>query len=293
MRYRVQHTTRYEYDEPVTVCHNIAHLNPRSTPRQHCAYTRIDIQPLPVTTTTRQDYFGNSLCYFTIQQPHSELTITATSDITVNEHDANLNLDIGLSCGQALDLLARAEDDRTLLAREFVLASPLVRPNTELGELGADLFMPDRPLLSAASELTRRIFEEFTYDPEFTTVTTALGEVLEHRRGVCQDFAHLAIGCLRALGFAARYVSGYIETVPPPGQEKLKGADASHAWFAVYVPGEGWFEFDPTNNAMAAQQHITAAWGRDYADVTPLKGVIFGGGEGQRLEVSVDVERQG
>ncbi|MEN9849778.1 MAG: hypothetical protein RL368_2518, partial [Pseudomonadota bacterium] len=140
------------------------------------------------------------------------------------------------------------------------------------------------------SDLMRRIFTEFTYDPHFTTIITPLSDVLLHRRGVCQDFAHLMIACLRSLGLAARYVSGYLETLPPPGQVKLQGSDASHAWLAVYVPGRGWIDFDPTNNQIPTNQHITTAWGRDYSDVTPLKGIIFGGGE-HLLSVSVDVNR--
>ena len=134
----------------------------------------------------------------------------------------------------------------------------------------------------------QRIYTEFKYDPEFSTLATPLKEVLEHRSGVCQDFAHLAIGCLRSQGLAARYVSGYIETEPPPGKERLVGADASHAWFSVFQPGVGWLDFDPTNNQIPGERHITVAWGRDYADVTPLKGVAFGGGE-HELKVSVDV----
>nr|WP_255493840.1 transglutaminase family protein [Pseudomaricurvus sp. HS19] len=167
----------------------------------------------------------------------------------------------------------------------------MIRASSELQEFAAPSFADDRPLLSAVMDLTRRIFKEFSYEPQSTTIATPLHEVLESRKGVCQDFAHLQIGCLRSLGFAAKYVSGYIETLPPPGKEKLVGTDATHAWISVYSPTEGWFEFDPTNECLAGEQHIITAWGRDFFDVTPLKGVIFGGGQTPTLNVSVDVAR--
>ena len=178
-----------------------------------------------------------------------------------------------------------------LAAREFLLESPAVKLSSALFDYAAPTFHDDRPLLSAVQELTHRIHTEFSYDPESTTVATPVSEVLANRRGVCQDFAHLQIGCLRAMGIPAKYVSGYIETVPPPGSEKMLGADASHAWLSVFSPSEGWFEFDPTNNQLSSDQHIITAWGRDYFDVTPVRGVIFGGGETPELKVSVDVKR--
>lgn len=171
------------------------------------------------------------------------------------------------------------------------LRFPMIQQHTDLAHYAAAFFPDDRPFLSAVMELTEKIYTDFTYDPRFSDVATPLSDVLKHKRGVCQDFAHFAIGCLRSLGYPARYVSGYLETLPPPGQEKLVGADATHAWFEVFSPGEGWFEFDPTNNKMAGEQHITTAWGRDYSDVTPLKGVIFGDGKQHTLSVSVDVQR--
>jgi transglutaminase-like putative cysteine protease len=172
-----------------------------------------------------------------------------------------------------------------------MLNSPMVQQHTDLADYATPSFSDDRPFLSAVMDLTQRIFADFSYDPQFSDVATPLADVLKHKRGVCQDFAHLAIGCLRSLGYPARYVSGYLETLPAAGQEKLIGADATHAWFAVYSPGEGWYEFDPTNNKMTTEQHITTAWGRDYSDVSPLKGVIFGGGHSPQLQVSVDVQR--
>ena len=161
----------------------------------------------------------------------------------------------------------------------------------ELHDYAEKSFAKGRPLLEAVEDLTTRLYTDFTYDPGFTTIATPLADVVKHRRGVCQDFAHLGIACLRALGLAARYVSGYIETDPPPDQEPLEGADASHAWFSVYLPQFGWIDFDPTNNQIPADRHITVAWGRDYADVTPLKGVVFGSGT-HELSVSVDCKRE-
>jgi len=173
-------------------------------------------------------------------------------------------------------------------ASQFVLDSPTVVVNDLILDYALKSFPPGRPLIDAVHDLMQRIFHEFNYDPEFSTIATPLKDVLEHRSGVCQDFAHLAIGCMRSMGLAARYVSGYIETEPPPGKERLVGADASHAWFSAYLPEHGWLDFDPTNNQLPGERHITVAWGRDFADVTPLKGVAFGSGE-HELKVSVDV----
>jgi transglutaminase-like putative cysteine protease len=292
MIYRIRHVTRYQYAEPVSLCYNRAHLLPRDSARQQCLSTQIRITPTPVYSVRREDFYSNLYYYFSIQEPHDSLEIDVTSQIRILQPTLNFDLDLGNSCARALELTDAAVDEETLLAREFRLDSPMVRSGDEIRAYAEPSFSPERPLLSAVRELTSRIYRDFKYDPGFSTVATPLHEVLEHRRGVCQDFAHLAIACLRSLGFAARYVSGYLETLPPPGQEKLIGSDASHAWFAVYSPGEGWFEFDPTNDNMPAEQHITTAIGRDYSDVTPLRGVIFDGGTQQQLDVSVDVMAQ-
>lgn len=289
MIYRIRHITRYHYAAPVSLCYNRAHLLPRDTDRQQCLSTLIRITPTPVYSKRREDFYSNLYYYFSIQEPHNELQIDVTSQIRILPPTLNLDLDLGNSCARALELTDAAVDEETLLAREYRLDSPMIRRSEAIRAYAAPSFNPERPLLSAVRELTSRIYQDFQYDPGFSTVATPLHEVLEHRRGVCQDFAHLAIGCLRSLGYAARYISGYLETLPPPGQQKLVGSDASHAWFAVYSPGEGWFEFDPTNDNMPAEQHITTAIGRDYSDVTPLRGVIFDGGGKQQLEVSVDV----
>ncbi len=226
-----------------------------------------------------------------LQSAHTVLELTATSLVEVNAELLGDELDLGNTCARVRQLLREAGDRETLLAREFVLPSPLVDYQDALRDYAAPFLREDRPFVSAVRELTQQIYQDFQYDPDFTDVATPLSEVFRHRKGVCQDFAHLAIGCIRAMGFPARYISGYLETLPPPGREKLVGSDASHAWFAVYSPGEGWFEFDPTNDRMAGNQHIVTAWGRDYADVPPLRGVIFGGGSSHKLSVSVDVNR--
>lgn len=292
MLYRVTHRTRYDYEESVGQCHNVAFMMPRNTLRQTCLQADVLVEPQPVALTERRDYFGNRVCHFAIEGPHRSLEVTARSLIDVREGgSAGSQLDFGNTCAQVLGMLADDRDSDTLLAREFVLPSPLVEGGAEIRDYAAPFFAHDRPFLSAVRTLTQSIFQEFRYDTTFSDVSTPVREVLEHRRGVCQDFAHLAIACVRSMGFAARYVSGYLETLPPPGHEKLVGSDASHAWFAVYSPGEGWFEFDPTNDLVAGHQHIVTAWGRDYADVAPLRGVVFGGGEKHRLRVSVDVSR--
>ena len=287
MTVQIVHTTRYRYSAPVTLCHNEAHLRPRGLPGQECLDARIRIEPAPARYHERLDYFGNPVSYFAVQDPHAQLTVTASSTV---RRTAPLPIDPEHSAAwQTVGERLRATSDATVLAaRELVLDSPLVAASPALAALAAPSFPFGRPLLAAAHDLTHRIHREFVYDPHFTTVSTPLAEVLAQRRGVCQDFAHLAIGCLRALGLPARYVSGYLPTIPPPGQERVRGADASHAWFAVFDPDVGWVDFDPTNDQIVGASHVTTAWGRDYADVTPLKGVVFGGGA-HTLDVAVEI----
>ena len=291
MQYRIRHITEYQYQARVSHCYNMAHMVPRNSARQRSHRNAVTVSPSPSFTAKRDDYFGNIAFHFEIQEPHQKLIISSESEVEVNPPLTATNLDLSLTCAEARHMLLQSKAQDTLLAREFLLDSPMVKAGEALREYASPSFSDDRPLLSAVSDLTQRIFKEFEYSPEATTVATPLSEVLTKRKGVCQDFAHLQIGCLRALGFAAKYVSGYIETLPPPGKEKLVGSDASHAWISVFSPGEGWFEFDPTNNQMASEQHIITAWGRDYHDVTPLRGVIFGGGKSPILKVSVDVAR--
>lgn len=296
MKYRVRHLTQYQYESKVNTCYNRAHLLPRETSSQLVGNPRVVIYPTPSAGNRRIDYFGNRVYHFSIQEPHESLSIQVTTDITLKNQrmDFGEQLGYGNTCQQVQEALSDPNaTTQTLYAREFLLNSPMIKSSPELRGYALDCFASDKPFLSAVMELTHKIYTEFEYDPGVTDVATPLADVMAHKRGVCQDFAHLAIGCLRSLGFAARYISGYLETVPPPGTEKLVGADASHAWFAVYSPGEGWFEFDPTNDSIPTHQHLITAWGRDYSDVSPLRGVIFGGGQTQSLSVSVDVERIG
>ena len=290
MRYRIAHRTEYAYGKTASLCHNEARLLPRDLPHQRCLGSEVAIEPVPAAYREREDFFGNRVSYFAIQQPHDRLTVTVTSEVRVEANPAQLDFSSDLPWERVRERLRAGTDPAALEARTYVLDSPLVTAGAELADYAAPSFPPGRPLLAAVHDLMQRIHGEFTYDPDFTTVATPLAKVLAHRRGVCQDFAQLAIGCLRTMGLAARYDSGYIETDPPPGGARLTGADASHAWFSVYMPDGDWRGFDPTNNQVPMERHILTAWGRDFSDVTPLKGVIFGGGK-HRLKVAVDVQR--
>jgi transglutaminase-like putative cysteine protease len=291
MRYKVTHKTAYEYNLPVSQCYNLAYVLPRNTERQRVDNIIIHSSPDVSNRCEHTDYFGNRFLQFAIEKDHTEMNLSVISEVEIKEKLNSINLDFGTPCTYVKYLLQHNRDWKTLCAREFLLDSPMVQHHNDLIDFAKDTFSDDRPFLSAVMELTQYIFREFRYDATFSDVATPVADVLKHKRGVCQDFAHLAIACLRSLGFPAAYVSGYLETLPLPGQTKLIGADASHAWFAVYSPGEGWYEFDPTNNKMIDERYITTAWGRDYSDVTPLKGVIFGGGYSPILSVSVDVSR--
>jgi len=291
MKYRIVHKTEYRYGITVSLCHNLAHLRPRNLATQQCLGHGLEIDPLPMDLAEHTDYFGNHVSYFSIQQPHQMLTVTATSEIELYPATGQLALESDIPWDEVRSRLAEHRTESARENRQFVLDSPLAPTGEELAGYAASSFPPGRPLLESVRDLVERVHREFVYDPGFTTVATPLSEVFANRRGVCQDFAHLGIACLRSLGLAARYVSGYLETLPPPGQVKQRGTDESHAWFSVYLPGAGWHDFDPTNNGVPLDRHVTTAWGRDYADVTPLKGVLFGGDPGHRPQVSVDVER--
>ncbi len=290
MKYRIKHSTRYEYADQVNQGYNVAYLIPRECNGQRVNFSDIRIIPTPASKIKRVDYFGNVVCHFTVEKPHRALEVIVESEVEIAPSEPRL-LSGGITCAEVREILLNGSSDEDVKASEFCFDSPMIAVTSELVEFARDIFTPDRPFLEAVSALNSRIFNDFKYDPGFSTVATPLKDVMASRRGVCQDFAHLAIGALRGLGFAARYVSGYLETLPPPGQVKLEGADASHAWFSVYIPGDDWQDFDPTNDVMPADQHITTAWGRDYSDVTPLKGVVFGGGGKQILSVAVDVSR--
>ncbi len=289
MMYRIIHRTSYRYNAPVSRARNEVHLRPRDTERQQCLTSELVVEPTPTSWTERSDFFGNPVVSFAVDGPFEELTVTSTSSVSVSGREPLPP--IGPAWEQVRDSLADDLTPEMLAAREFCFESPLVPASLGVRAYAEPSFPTGRPLVDAVSELTERIFEDFAYDPGFTTVTTPLEEVLSFRRGVCQDFAHLAIGSFRSMGLAARYVSGYLETAPPAGEDRMIGADASHAWPSVFVPGWGWLDVDPTNDQIVGSTYVTTAWGRDYSDVSPMKGIVFGGGNSHTLDVSVDVTR--
>jgi transglutaminase-like putative cysteine protease len=287
VRYQIVHATNYFYSEAVPLCQNEVHLKPRDTRRQQCLAHRLAIHPLPRHVEECRDYFGNLIHFFTIADRHSELSVAAHSEIELAAGEALALEESGPWERVRAALLGLATTD--LDVRQFVFDSPHVAISPRLAAYAATSFAPGRPWLEASLDLMGRIHREFAYDPTATNVSTPLETVLALKRGVCQDFAHLQIGCLRSLGLPARYVSGYLRTTPPPGQTRLIGADASHAWISAWCEEFGWVDFDPTNNVVPALGHLTVAWGRDYSDVCPIKGVFIGGGH-HSVSVSVDVE---
>ena len=263
---------------------------PRSFDRQVCRKSTISISPQPGAMKEYEDFFGNKVFYFAIQQEHKQLTVTVSSEVEKMPRDsAGMNLYAAVPWEEVKEL-ARQSTSAWLDVHQYIPETAFTASAAEIKAYALLSFTPGRPMFEAAQDLMHRIYHDFEFRPGFTTIATPLSEVMKARKGVCQDFAHLAIACIRSLGLPARYISGYLETVAPPGKEKLAGADASHAWFSVYIPYMGWVDFDPTNNQLPASQHITACWGRDYADIAPLKGVIINSGPHQ-LAVSVDVRR--
>ena len=292
MKYRVTHRTEYVYATPVSLGYNQAHVTPRDNyPGQRLLQHRVDVDPVPAYTSRRTDFFGNEVFYFTLQRQHSRLTVTAVSEVERLGEEPELRLESGMTWEEVVAATAADPSAAGLEARSFLLDSPLVEPPEAVVAYAAESFPAGRCFSEAVSDFIRRVHRDFTFDPTATTVSTPIAQVFEARRGVCQDFAHLAIAGLRGMGVAARYVSGYLETLPPPGQEKMLGSDASHAWLAVYEPGAGWCEYDPTNDIIPSRQHIVTAIGRDYTDISPIRGIIFGGGGRQETRVAVDVER--
>ena len=278
--YQILHDTHYKYDSPVSLAQQLAHLWPRSSPWQRCLEQQLEIHPTPTTRRDELDVFGNPVTRLAFERPHDELQVNARLRIEVL---ARPSLDFQQSAPwdetrNTLTYSATKMSPDILEACRYRFESPYVHLKQSFVEFSADCFAPGRPLLLCAQALMEKIFEEFTFDGEATQVATPLVQVLETRRGVCQDFAHLMLACLRSRGLAARYISGYLLTQPPPGQPRLIGADASHAWVSVFCPVLGWVDFDPTNNIQPALEHISLAWGRDFSDVSPLRGVILGGG---------------
>jgi transglutaminase-like putative cysteine protease len=286
MALKVVHRTEYVYDAEVTTSYGRLHLLPRSGGVQRLVSSHLEVSPAAAELGEHVDFFGNRSTYFCVREPHTRLVVTATSLVEVDRRAPYDLLVTTLPWEHARDAARiSAEVD----VAQFRLPSPMIGLIPELAEYAAPSFSPGRPIVDALADLVARIHRDFAYTSGATDVTTLLPEVLASRQGVCQDFAHLAVGCLRAVGLSARYVSGYIETLPPPGRPRLQGADASHAWASVYVPPVGWIDLDPTNDQFVDDRYVTTAWGRDYADVPPLKGVIFTEARKNTLSVMVDV----
>ena len=288
VRYRIIHRTTYTYESPVTVCHYTARLEPRTLSFQECPWHEMTIKPEPVRRSERVDYFGNLCVYFEIEGSHQKLEVIARSLIEVKPSSA-INFVATPTWESVRDSCRADVFSSATMAGELTFASPLIPVGAAFADYARASFPANRPILEAVCDLNRRINKDFLFDPSATDSATLVEVVLEKKRGVCQDFAQVMIACLRSLGLPARYVSGYLETLPPPGQVKLVGADASHAWVSVYC-GEkvGWMDADPTNNILPSDRHVTVAWGRDFSDVSPLRGVTIGAGE-QSLQVAVDV----
>lgn len=278
--YQIFHDTCYHYDSPVSLAQQLAHLWPRECTWQRCTEQQLLISPQPTTRRDELDVFGNPLTRLAFERPHDELQVNARLTVEVLARPlADFNLSPAWEqTRNALTYSSQPLSAEMLEACRYRFQSPYVHLKRSFVEFSESCFPPGRPLLLGVQALMQKIFSEFTFDAEATQVATPLVEVLERRRGVCQDFAHLMLACVRSRGLAARYISGYLLTQPPPGQPRLIGADASHAWVSVFCPVLGWVDFDPTNNVQPALEHITLAWGRDFSDVSPLRGVILGGG---------------
>jgi transglutaminase-like putative cysteine protease len=287
VNYRIVHRTTYDYSEPVTVSHHAARVKPRMLDNQQRLDFALRISPEPPVRKVRTDYFGNNVCFFSIQELHQQLDIVAESLVSVTETTPPAAA-LSPPWEQVVTLFSDPVSPSVAEPYQFCFDSPGAHAMRELADYAQKSFSPGTPLLHAVADLNRRIHADFTYDPVATTVATPLEEVIAQRRGVCQDFAHLAIATLRSMGLPARYVSGYLRTRPPEGKARLVGADASHAWFSAFCPDLGWVDFDPTNNCQPADEHITVAYGRDFGDVSPISGVLTGGGE-HVVKVSVDV----
>jgi len=288
MKFTVKHSTKYIYNASVSFCHNIATIKPRNSAGQKLLSYNLHINPGPANISDRVDFFGNNITRFSIQQPHKELHVIAESIID-RSYNAVKDSFFSEECTkvtlrQAYEMLKANDNLDILEAKQYTLESIFIRNiSSIMKDYALVSFQPNRSVFEATHELMKRIYTDFDFVSGFTTISTPLNEVMEEKKGVCQDFAQIAIACLRSIGLPARYMSGYIETIPPPGKKKLIGADASHAWFAVFIPSFGWVDYQIPGN-----QHLVIGWGRDYYDVPPLKGVLFGAGK-SKLDVMVDI----
>ncbi len=286
------HDTSYRYASDVALAHHVAYLRPLESPHQRLENFRLDILPGPTVERTLLDVFGNRRTYFTLDMPHAKLAVRAASRVRVGPRFQGFDPSGTLPWRQVVERLAYRATSIYAPPGEFAFASPFVPRHRELGNYAAPSFRDGQPIAEAAIDLMHRMYREFVYVSQSTDISTPVLEAFGARRGVCQDFAHIMIGSLRALGLAARYVSGYLLTHPPPGRPRLIGADASHAWASVWCPSAGddglWLDLDPTNDVIPSTSHIVLATGRDFGDVSPLRGIIRGGGE-HTLAVGVTV----
>lgn len=283
----VSHKTFYAYSAPVVQSQHLVHLTPRDTARQTVRHHSLIIEPAPASRYDGIDTFGNAMSVLDIEMPHREFVLHARSTI---ETSAPPEIDVATTTPwDALDKpLMPTEGAIDIDVVQYRCISRSTTPSLGIADFAAQSFPAGRPVIEGAMDLTLRIFREFKFDATATDVSTPVQEVFEHRRGVCQDFAHFQLACLRALRIPSRYVSGYIMTKPPPGQPRLQGADASHAWVSVWSPETGWFDVDPTNGIAVSDEHVTVATGRDYDDVSPISGLLLGGGD-HIVDVGVDV----
>ena len=288
-RVTITHRTRYRYSDPVAICQNQVMMVPRNLPRVCCHDTLMTITPKPTLSHSHIDYYGNLIHTFSIESAHRELSVVVTSDVEVTA-TAFPPADKTLRWEVVRDSLASGGDENWFETAEFRFASPMVAVGQSFANYALQSFLASRPILEAALDLTKRIHRDFKYDTTATTVETSAERAFGLRAGVCQDFAHIQIACLRSIGLPARYVSGYLRTLPPPGKPRLVGADNSHAWLSLYAGHAlGWIDFDPTNACLVGTDHVPICVGRDYRDVAPMRGVVLGGGHTD-LRVSVDVE---
>lgn len=285
MKYKLKHLTIYNYTNAVHNYQSILCLQPLNSSKQRCENFKIVIEPQPSKIFSRTDYFGNIQHYFSIHESHKSLKVLVSSDIVVLNSGVQPINPISLE-----EALAQYKTDNNIKINvlQYQLPSQFIRWNEEIIAFAKTCLIDDKSLFEGVLELVKKIYTEFKFKSGSTNINTPLETVLKEKKGVCQDFSHLAIACLRSIGVPARYVSGYIETLPPVGKPKLEGSDASHAWISVYIPEMGWCEFDPTNNMIPQQRHIVTAYGRDFADVSPLKGIIFSSGD-HKVKVEVDV----
>lgn len=288
IRYRIVHHTTYDYVEAVPISQNLVRLTPLTLEHQTVEESEISVLPSASQRSQRIDYFGNQIEYLGIEVPHSQLRITATSTVSIDPSTRRA-MPQDIAWETVARQVSRSLEPTWFMAQQYVLASPRIPILSEAAEYARQSFKAGIGMIEATSDLMHRIKRDFVFDDTATDVLTPTSEIFARRRGVCQDFAHLQIACLRALGLPAKYVSGYLRTYPPAGKPRLVGADASHAWMACMVRPGAWVEFDPTNDVHPTADHIVVAYGRDFSDVSPVDGVFLGGGD-HRLTVSVDVE---